>query len=596
MEEQGQVQIIKAKKLAKEVADSGRKLRVAAYCRVSTTSDEQIDSFNSQMTYYKTLIESNPNWVNAGIYADEGITGTAAEKRPDFMRMITDAMQGRIDVILVKSLSRFARNTVDTLNYVRALKEKKVYVRFEEEHIDTATEQGELLITVLSSVAQQEVQNTSEHVKKGLSMMMSKGDLVGFNSCLGYNYDEKTKKITINEKEAEIIRYIFKRYLEGIGTTVLARELGQHGWKTKYGSAHWCDSTILGILKNEKYKGDLLQGKTFTVDPITKKRLDNRGESDKFYLTNHHEPIVSVDEWERANAMLQKRSYVRRLNPDGTRSRFSRTYPFSSLLECGFCGKPLSRRSWRSGKNYEKTIWQCMGYAKDGKHTCPNSKGIPEEEIGNAFVDAYNRVVGSDSTFLEDFIQKSEDYLRRSNLKTLFGQNERKLKDCQTRMDQIAGLLVDGQLSQEAYDRKFKEISIEKGKLQKEKEELDYKGDTEANAIKNLEAFRKAAVEHNGKKMDSFMPEIFDACVEKIIVGGKDDAGNPDPYMMTFVFKKGFGPTLQSEKGDLQGKSHTPILTFDHFWRHVTFVPMGDAERQKVQKDFIRIVVAVDFS
>jgi hypothetical protein len=180
--------------------------------------------------------------------------------------------------------------------------------------------------------------------------------------------------------------------------------------------------------------------------------------------------------------------------------------------------------------------------------------------IGNAFVDAYNRVVGSDSTFLEEFIEKSEDYLRRSNLKTLAGQNERKLKDCQTRMDQIAGLLVDGQLSQEAYDRKFKEISIEKGRLQKEKEELDYKGDSEANAIKNLETFRKAAVEHNGKKMDVFMPEIFDACVEKIIVGGKDDAGNPDPYMMTFIFKKGFGPTLQANKGDLHGKLFTPIL------------------------------------
>jgi hypothetical protein len=163
-------------------------------------------------------------------------------------------------------------------------------------------------------------------------------------------------------------------------------------------------------------------------------------------------------------------------------------------------------------------------------------------------------------------------------------------------MDQIAGLLVDGQLSQEAYDRKFKEISIEKGKLQKEKEELDYKGDSEANAIKNLEAFRKAAVEHNGKKMDAFMPEIFDACVEKIIVGGKDDAGNPDPYMMTFIFKKGFGPTLQANKGDLHGKLFTPILSFDHFWRHVTFIPMGDAERQKIQKDFIKVVVAVDFS
>src|SRR5574344_481750 len=323
MEEQPKydVTIIRAnKQAAKTLSDPEKKLRVCAYCRVSTTNEEQVDSFNSQVTYYKTLIANNPDWANAGVYADEGITGTAAEKRPAFLRLIGDCMAGQIDRTLFKSIAGLARNTVDTLNYVRILKEKRVYIRFEEEHIDTATEQGELLITVLSSVAQQEVQNTSEHVKKGLSMMMSKGELVGFNSCLGYDYDEKTKRITINEKEAEIIRYIFKRYLEGIGTTVLARELGEHGWKTKYGSAHWCDSTILGILKNEKYKGDLLQGKTFTVAPITKKRLENKGESDKFYLTNHHEPIVSVDEWERANAMLQKRSYVRRLNPDGTRS------------------------------------------------------------------------------------------------------------------------------------------------------------------------------------------------------------------------------------------------------------------------------------
>ena len=172
MEEQPKydVTVIKAsKQAAKTLSDPEKKLRVCAYCRVSTTNEEQVDSFKSQVTYYKTLIANNPDWVNAGVYADEGITGTAAEKRPDFMRMIGDCMAGKIDLILVKSISRFARNTVDTLNYVRILKEKRVYIRFEEEHIDTATEQGELLITVLSSVAQQEVQNTSEHVKKGLS-------------------------------------------------------------------------------------------------------------------------------------------------------------------------------------------------------------------------------------------------------------------------------------------------------------------------------------------------------------------------------------------------------------------------------------------
>src|SRR5574344_1435351 len=369
MEEQPKydVTVIKAsKQAAKTLSDPEKKLRVCAYCRVSTTNEEQVDSFNSQVTYYKTLIANNPDWVNAGVYADEGITGTAAEKRPDFMRMIGDCMAGKIDLILVKSISRFARNTVDTLNYVRILKEKRVYIRFEEEHIDTATEQGELLITVLSAVAQQEVQNTSEHVKKGLSMMMSKGELVGFNSCLGYDYDEKTKKITVNPKEAEIVRYIFDRYVEGIGTTVLARELEERGWKTKYESGHWNDSTIIGLLKNEKYKGDLLQGKTFTVDPISKKRLVNNGESDQFYIADHHEPIVSKEDWENANAILKKRSYVRKLNPDGTRTRFSRQYVFSSICECGFCGRQLSRRSWHGGINYNKVIWQCMSYTKRG--------------------------------------------------------------------------------------------------------------------------------------------------------------------------------------------------------------------------------------
>jgi DNA invertase Pin-like site-specific DNA recombinase len=280
---------------------------VAAYCRVSTMADEQIDSFKSQVAYYTSLINSNPEWENAGIYADEGLSGTQADKRPQFLKMVAAAMNGQIDIILVKSLSRFGRNTVDNLNYIRAFKEKNVAIRFEEEGIDTSKESGEIMITILSSCAQQEVQNTSEHVKTGLKMIMSRGQLIGYNGCLGYDYDKATKSIKVNKEEAKIVRYIFSRYLQGAGTTVLARELTELGYKGKDGNPRWFDSTILGIIKNEKYKGDIVQGKTFTVDPISKRRLRNFGESDQYCIRNHHEAIVSEDDWNKAQEILKQR-------------------------------------------------------------------------------------------------------------------------------------------------------------------------------------------------------------------------------------------------------------------------------------------------
>ena len=209
--------------------------RVAAYCRVSTDSKDQLESYKSQVDYYTNLIKNNKNWTLAGIYADEATTGTTATKRADFMRLISDCQNGDIDMIITKSISRFARNTLDTLKYVRLLKENNVGVVFEEENIDTLTMDGELLLTILSSVAQQEVENTSAHVKKGLKMKMEKGELIGFQGCLGYDYDPTTKSISINEEEAKIVRYIFKRYLEGNGGSVIGRELEEQGYLTPRG-------------------------------------------------------------------------------------------------------------------------------------------------------------------------------------------------------------------------------------------------------------------------------------------------------------------------------------------------------------------------
>lgn len=287
------------------------RMRVAAYCRVSTDSADQLNSYKSQVAYYTDLIKKKKEWVLADIYADEAITGTQVTKREDFQRMINDCMNGDIDMVITKSISRFARNTLDTLKYVRMLKEKNIVVYFEDEKTNTLTMDGELLLVVLSSVAQQEVENISANVKKRLKMKMQRGEMVGFQGCLGYDYHPDTKTITVNEEEAEIVRYIFHRYIEGAGGSVIGRELENLGYKTKYGSSTWAQSTVIGIIKNEKYKGDLLLGKTFTVDPISKRRLENFGEEDKFYIQDHHEPIISEEVFEKAQEILARRNINR---------------------------------------------------------------------------------------------------------------------------------------------------------------------------------------------------------------------------------------------------------------------------------------------
>lgn len=271
--------------------------RVAAYCRVSTDSEDQKNSYESQVKHYKEYISQRSDWQLVDIYADEGITGTQVGKRQDFQRLITDCLNGEIDYIVTKAIARFARNTLDTLKYVRMLKDKQIGVYFEEENIDTLTMDGELLLTILSSVAQQEVENISAHVKKGLKMKMQRGELVGGPRCLGYDFDWETRQITVNQEEAKIVRYIFDRYLEGIGGRVIARELEEMGVTSPRGNKSWAETTILGVIKNEKYKGDVLQGKTFTVDPISKRRLDNYGEEDQYYIKGNHEPIVTEEEF-----------------------------------------------------------------------------------------------------------------------------------------------------------------------------------------------------------------------------------------------------------------------------------------------------------
>ena len=246
------VQIIKGTEKPRRFADSiTGKIRVAPYCRVSTDSDDQLESYKTQVAYYNELVNSNPEWEMVDIYADEAITGTQTKNRADFKRMIDDCMSGKIDMVITKAISRFARNTVDTLTYVRQLKDKGIAVYFEEQNINTLTTEGEFLLTILSSVAQQEVENISANVKFGHRARMKAGKNVGFRKCLGYNYNTETQVFTINEKEAEIVKYIFEQYTKGKGAYTIARELTEKGYKPLRAEKwHW--TSVIAIIKNVK--------------------------------------------------------------------------------------------------------------------------------------------------------------------------------------------------------------------------------------------------------------------------------------------------------------------------------------------------------
>ena len=252
-----EVEIIKANSSDEDISNGRRidRLRVAAYCRVSTDDEDQIKSYNSMVRYYTDLIKSNKQWVFAGVFADKAITGTKTDKREEFQLLIQECLSGNIDMVIAKSIPRFARNTLDTLKYVRMLRERNIAVYFEVEKINTLKD-GEFLLTILSSVAQQEVENTSAYVKKGLKMKMKRGELVGFQGCLGYDYDVVTKSLSVNEEGAETVRYIFDRYVAGAGSTMIARELNEQGIPTIKGNP-WTSSSVMGIINNEKYKGDI---------------------------------------------------------------------------------------------------------------------------------------------------------------------------------------------------------------------------------------------------------------------------------------------------------------------------------------------------
>lgn len=520
------------------------RLRVAAYCRVSTDDEDQIKSYNSMVKYYTELIQNNAQWVFAGVYADKAITGTKVDKREDFQRLIQDCMDGKIDMVIAKSLPRFARNTLDTLKYVRMLRERNIAVYFEVEKINTLKD-GEFLMTILSSVAQQEVENTSAYVKKGLKMKMKRGELVGFQGCLGYDYDVVTKSLSINEKGAETVRYIFDRYVAGAGSSMIARELNEQGILTIRGNP-WTSSSVMGIINNEKYKGDILLGKTFTVDPISKRRLENLGEEDRFYIKDHHEPIISEETFSRAQEIRGRRNGGKKAATPGKREKYSRQYAFSCMLECGFCGTNLSRRRWHSSSKYKKTIWQCVKSTKGGKRFCPDSKGIPEQVIEEAFIESYKMLCAEDKDVLDEFIARVEKTLSEGSIKDKILKLQKSADNLQTKRKRLLENYLEGIVSQDIYEETDVGYERKLSGIKANLELLEQQAEDEVSLKRRVADFKKALSKNS--VLEEFDRGIFESIVEKVIVGGYDDNGNKDPYKITFIYKTGFKNEIGNAK------------------------------------------------
>ncbi|WP_246566729.1 recombinase family protein [Tissierella simiarum] len=359
------------------------KKRVCAYARVSTGSELQGESLENQVTYYENLIKSNPEYEFVEVFADRGITGTT-DNRPEFQRMIKMARQGKIDLIITKSISRFARNTTVMLETVRELKELNVEVRFEKENINILSGDGELMLTILSSFAEEESKNISQNTKWSMKKKFQKGELViNTKLFLGYDKDE-FGDLVINREEAKIVHRIFTDYLAGKGVFTIARELNDEGVPTIKGGK-WQETTILQILKNEKYKGDAHLQKYYTPDHLMYKSYKNNGEVDSYYIEGNHAPIISKEMWEKAQEEIVRRAEEKG-NIEGDRDKYTKRYPLTGMLYCSKCRFSLRRRTWNSKHKCRKIVWQCSNYIMNGKASCTGTT-VDDEIISNLNID-----------------------------------------------------------------------------------------------------------------------------------------------------------------------------------------------------------------
>ena len=465
---------------------SAEQLRVVAYCRVSTQQEEQLNSYETQVRHYTEAINAEPNWKFAGIYADKGISGTSVKKRDEFNRMIRACKRGSIDLILTKSISRFARNTVDCLKYVRLLRDLNVDVYFEEQGIHSNQPGAEFYITIYGCIAQSESENISANVRFGKNRSAKDGNVsFAYASFLGYKKGVDGKP-EIVESEAETVRRIYAQYLQGDSLKGIAKQLTDDGIRTPCGKTHWEPGTVRSILSNERYKGDAILGKTYIEDCISKKIRVNAGERPKYYVQNSHPAIIDAETFGRVQEELARRSSKmegKKVGDKILQRKYSGKYAMSDLLICGECGSAYRRCTW-TAKGEKRIVWRCMNRLEHGKQNCKHSPTLDEDSLQAAVMDAITERVKNDPELLQALQTEIEKGLTANT------PTQADLQDITNRIAEI--------------DRKFADLlrTVSIGNDSAHDAELEALMKEKNDLRQRLQAMKQGSAQHDKRKED----------------------------------------------------------------------------------------------
>lgn len=506
-----------------------RPKRVAAYCRVSTDKEQQEHSFETQKEMYTDMIMMKPNWQMAGIYADEGITGTIAKKRPDFMRMIEDCRKGKIDIIITKSVSRFSRNNLDCLLYVRELKELGIPVIFEKEGINTLQVSSELLITLFSGLSQAESESISMNVKIGKRQSLKNGNVpFCYKSFLGYQKGADGNPEIVPD-EAKIIKRIYEEYLAGKSLNDIAKTLMSDGILSPRGKNVWTSKVIMSILTNEKYKGDALLQKTYIADCISKKSKKNNGELPMYYIENNHPAIIERKMFDKVQEEISRRNSKRKVREKGTKTelgKYSSKYALSELLFCGNCGTQYRRVTWTI-RGKKKIVWRCISRLDFGTKYCQNSPSIEESAIQNAIAEAITKKAKAEGANVDRISHHLKIYQDKQDAGSIIAKKNRLNELIQsiealTNMDNEAAQNGDfdsqfEQLYNEMYTLKdeLDEIEKQQAKLNKSPDTLD-----EIEVI--IKGLKNHPVEYNDQAVRQLISCIKVISADQIEIQFKD--------------------------------------------------------------------------
>ena len=481
------------------------KQKVAAYIRVSTSNEDQLISLEAQRQHYKILIENNDEWQLVDIYSDEGITGTKKDRRSGLLRLISDCEKGKIDFILTKSISRFARNTIDCLELVRKLMDLGVHIYFEKENINTNSMESELMLSILSSLAENESVSLSENSKWSIRQRFKRGTYK--LSYPPYGYDYIDEMVVVNEEQAQVVKRIFNSVLEGIGTERIARQLNEERIPTKR-NGNWTGSTIRGIVKNEKYTGDVLLQKTFTDEHFNRKV--NQGELDQYLIENHHEAIITHADFEAANRMLEYQASQKNVAA-GSRKYLNR-YPFSGKIECAECGDTFKRRIHTS--THSKYIaWCCSTHIKN-KDEC-SMLFIREERIHQAFITMMHKLIFARKEILHPLFETVKNGFKQDTEEQL-DHIELQLTECYAKNQMLKKLMDDKFLEQKLYEEQRTKMNQQINELLEDKERLLRLIRNEEEQVYELK--RLMSFINKQQEISAFDETIFNEYIEGIYI------------------------------------------------------------------------------